>query len=247
VPTNSSVGSTITCCYDLAQIGSDRQLTAHILASMSHLAHHLSQPEEAIGLARQGLERMSAGPRLPELDGLLLALEARGLAVLGQGRACIRLLDRAEGALTRHPDEAPSPWVSRFDEAALANETARSLCQLGDLHEAGRQAERIITLRPPDRARSRAFGQLLLATVLLAQGRLDEACALAHEVLAATRHLGSYLVVQQLLDLRQRLAPQRSSAAATMFLGSLDEALRERRWLFPGETHGQPVVAAGQP
>jgi hypothetical protein len=36
---------------DLVKVGGDRQFGAHILASMSHLAHHLDQPEEAIQLA----------------------------------------------------------------------------------------------------------------------------------------------------------------------------------------------------
>jgi hypothetical protein len=140
--------------YDLAEVGGDRQLAAHILASMSHLAHHLAQPDETVSLARQGQEQLSPGPRLPELEALLLALEARGLAALGDGQVCIQLLDQAEAVLTQPPDETPSPWVSRFDEAALANEAARTLRVLGDLHEAGRQAERIIALRPRDRTRS---------------------------------------------------------------------------------------------
>jgi ATP/maltotriose-dependent transcriptional regulator MalT len=212
---------------------------------MSHLAHHLAQPEEAIGLAQQGQETLSAGPPLPELKALLLAVEGRGLAALGQGRACVQLLDQAEMALTQLPDEAPSPWVSRFDEGALANETARSLCHLGDVRAAGSHAERVIALRPSERTRSRAFGQLLLATVHIAQGRLDEACVLAHEVLGATRHLGSYVVIRHLLDLRQHLAAHRAGETATEFLGSLDEELRQRRWLAPGE--GQRGVSAGRP
>lgn len=233
--------------HDLAQIGTEHQLAAHILASMSHLSHHLAHPQEAISYAQRGRDQLSAGPRHPELEARLLALEARGLAALGQGPACAQLLGQAEAVLGREPDEPPSPWVSRFDEAALANETARSLYQLGDLHEAGKQAERIIALRSPDRIRSRAFGQLILVMVLLAHGRLEAACAAANEVVTATRHLGSYLVVRHLLKVRRRLVSQRTNATASAFLGSLDEALRERRWLIPGEEHRQPPAAVSQP
>lgn len=232
---------------DLAQVGADRQLTAHILGSMSHLANYLAQPDEAVGLAQRGRNWLSGGPRHPELEALLLALEARGRGTLAQGRACAQLLHQAETALTAAPDEPRSPWISRFDEAALANETARSLCQLGDLRTAGGQAERIIALRPRERTRSRAFGQLILVTVLLARGKLEEACQVAHEVLAATGHLGSYPIVRQLLSLQQRLTPHRSNAAASALLGSLEEALRERRWLDPGNGSGQPASAAGRP
>jgi hypothetical protein len=218
---------------DLVQFSRDRQLTAHILASTSHLAYHMSRHAEGIGLARRGRDVLAGGARQPELDARLLALEARGLAQRGQARACVRLLERARATLDTAPGAEISPWISRFDEAALAAEAARCLYQLGELDAAGRQAGRVVALRTGERVRSRALGQLTLVTVLLAQGRLEQACTVAKEVLAATRHLGSYLVVQQLLTLRRRLAPQRANAAASELIGRLEEALHERRWLAP--------------
>jgi hypothetical protein len=59
----------------------------------------------------------------------------------------------------------------------LASEAARCLQQLGKFEAAAREAKRIIAVRPTSHARSRAFGQLLLANVLLAQGELVEVCA----------------------------------------------------------------------
>jgi len=235
--------------FDLSQVGNDPQLMAHILASRSHLASHLDQPEYAIGLARRAQEVLSRGPRQPELEAQLLAMEARGLAARQNARDCIRQLNRAEHALTLRPAEPRSPWVSGFDEAALAIESARCFSDLGDLGAAGRHAERIVALRARDRPRSRAFGQLALVTVLVSQGRLEEACALTQEVLVATRHLSSYPVVQQLVDVRQRIAAQRTTSITAVFLGSLDVALRERRWLHPSllgqQAHEQPPDAVG--
>ena len=46
----------------------------------------------------------------------------------------------------------------------------------------------MVTLRPSHRTRSRAFGQLALADVLVAQGRPDEACTIVAEALGATKH-----------------------------------------------------------
>jgi hypothetical protein len=107
--------------------------------------------------------------------------------------------------------------------------------QLGDLGEAQRQAERIIVLRPGERTRSRAFGQLILVTVLIRQGKPDEACAVAQQVLDATQSLGSYLVIQQLLDLEPLLEPHRTDTVVADFLACFGEALRERtsfcQWL----------------
>ncbi len=218
----------------LVQVGGDRQLSAHVLGSMSHLASHLDQPGEAIVLARQGQAVLRAGPANPGLEARLLALQARGFA--GQqhrDRAeCVKLLLNAEKALAASPAEPASPWVSYYDEGSLASEAARCMRQLGDLAEARRQAERIITLRPSHRTRSRAFGQLALVTVLVAQGKPDEACGIAYDVLAATQSLGSFLVIGQLLDLQQLLQPHRGSTVVADFLTCLAETLKERLWLY---------------
>lgn len=218
----------------LVQVGGDHQLSAHVLGSMSHLASHLDQPDEAIELARQGQAVLRTGAACPGLEARLLALEARGFA--GQdnkdaGR-CVKLLLRAEKALENTPAEPASPWVSHFDEGSLASEAARCMRQLGDLDEARRQAERIVTLRPGHRTRSRAFGQLALITVLVAQGEPDEACGIAYDVLTATHSLGSFLVFGQLLELRQALQPHRSSTVVGNFLACLEETVRERLWLY---------------
>ena len=217
---------------DLVKLGHDRQLGVHILASMSHLAHHRGKLADAIQYARRGREALARGPRLPELEARLLAMQARGFAALRRSEDCTRLLIEAERVLEAQPAEERSPWVSHFDEGSLANEAARCLRQLGDLGQAERQAERVIELRPGDRTRSRAFGQLILVTVLIAQGRPDEACAVAQEVLDATQQLGSYLVIQQLLDLKRLLEPHRGTQVVAEFLNCLDEALRERVWLY---------------
>lgn len=227
---------------DLVKLGTDRQLGVHILASMSHLANHRGKSAEAIQYAERGRRVLARGSRLPQLEARLLAMQARGFAGLGRRDESTRLLGEAERLVERSPEVMPSTWVSSFDEGSLANEASRCLRQLGDLSGARRQAERVIELRPGDRTRSRAFGQLLLATVLIPQGRLDEACALAQEVLGATQQLGSGLVHEQLLDLRLRLEPHRDTAVVADFLEQLDESLQQRTWLYQWMTQGgQPT------
>jgi hypothetical protein len=79
--------------------------------------------------------------------------------------------------------------------------------------------------------------------VLIAQGKPDEACALAQVVLDATQQLGSYLVIKQFLDLKQLFEPHRAaSETVAAFLPCLEEALRERLWLYQWLTmdrHGE--------
>lgn len=214
------------------KVGGDRQLGVHVLASMSHLAHHRRKPVDAIRFAQRGRRLLARGPRHPELEARVLAMEACGFAALRKTKECTKLLLDAERTLVATPREERSRWTSTFDEGSLASTAARCLRQLGDLTEAARQAERIIELRQGGQTRSRAFGQLILATVLIAQGRLGEACALTREILDATQQLGSYLVIKQLVDLKKLLSAHRHDRSVAEFLTHLDEALRERMWLY---------------
>jgi hypothetical protein len=121
--------------------------------------------------------------------------------------------------------------LSCFDEGALASETARCMGRLGYLPEARRQAERVLALRPRSRTRSRALGQIILATVLIAEGEADEACEVAREAMESTQSLGSRQVVHQLLALEPLLEAHRANSGVAGFLESLPEALDRRRWL----------------
>jgi 8-oxo-dGTP diphosphatase len=186
-----------------------------------------------MALARRGTARLGAKPSNPELAARLLAMQARGLAGVGDATACARILLRAEEVLGGGFGQAPSPWVSRFDEASLASEAARCLRQLGDLEAARRHAEQVIALRDVERARSRALGQLMLASILVARGELDGACTIGYEVISGTHALGSGVVVRQLDGLRGLLEPYRSARVVAEFLSHLSDALRERAWLSP--------------
>ena len=219
-----------------AAVGGDSQLAAHVLGSMSHLAVHQGDPDHAVRLACQGQEALAKAPPNPALAARLLALQARGLAAMPQpdAAACGKVLLRAEQTLADKPADPPSPWISRFDEGSLASEAARSLRQLGQLQGAARQARRIIEIRPESHARSRAFGQLLLANILISQGQPDEACAAGREALAALQSLSSCLVVQELRKLAKRLEPCQASRIVAEYLMAVDDALHERLRVIPG-------------
>jgi hypothetical protein len=90
------------------------------------------------------------------------------------------------------------------------------------------QAKRIISLRPSHRTRSRAFGQLALASVLIAQQEPDQAVGIAADVLNATQSLGSYLVISQLIQLQRQLEPYSGNAVVAEFLDCLQDAVRDR-------------------
>ncbi len=221
-----------TRARDLSGVGDDSHLRVHVLASLAHLAHHRARPDDAIDYAAQGQQELTAGPSHPELAARLWALQARGHAAAGRSRETRALPGRAETALQGGNGAAPSPWVSPFDAGSLAGEAARCMRQLGDLPAAQHHAQRVLELWPAGRTRSRAFGHLTLAGVLIERGELEQACTVATDVLRTTGSLGSYLVIRQLRDLRDQLHPHRATTCARDFLDHLAEALRQREWLY---------------
>jgi len=216
---------------DLVAVGGDRQLCAHVHASLSHLAHHRAQPARGLVHVRRGLRALGRGPAVPELHGRLFAMQARAVAAQGDGPGAVALLLDAERALCAPGGGDRSPWISGFDIGSLAAEAARCMRDVGDLAEMRRQAELIVASRPQDRARSRAFGLLLLADAAVRQGHPDEACDLVRHVLASTQHLGSALVVRQLGELAGRLGTYASrDQVVSGTLEHLHEELRRRTW-----------------
>lgn len=215
----------------LARVGQDRHLVGHIYGSLSHLAIHSRRPQSGLDYAKLGCAALNAGPRHDGMKARLYAMQARGHAANRDGDLCLEVLRRAERALAQPPSDSASPWVSTFDEASLAVETARCLHELGQPGPARREAEKAVGLRPRERTRSRAHAQLMLVSSLVAQGNPDQACRVAEEVLDATSGLGSYLVAQQLQRLTFALKPYRQNRDVVAFLEKLTNELRDRRWL----------------
>ncbi|MGL5809658.1 MAG: hypothetical protein ACRCYQ_06925 [Nocardioides sp.] len=156
---------------------------------------------------------------------------------------CHSLLAEAEGRLGGGADDGRSPWISGFDQGSPASEATRCMQQLGDLGEAERRARQVVALRPRERVRSRAFGQLQLAATLTERGQLDEACEIGQEVIASTQSLGSYLVTQRLHHLQRLLEPHRGAQTVNELLARLEDSLRERMVLLRCITQSGPPGA----
>ena len=219
----------LTRALMFAETSQDRHLAAQVCASLSHLAHDTRRPQLGMEYAHRGQVYLRSTAPHGGLEARLLAMQARGLAAQRDGTRCMDALRQAEHALTGEPP--PSPWVSGFDEASLAAEAARCFTALDQPAAARQQAELVVELRPVDRPRSRALGQLMLASALVAQARGEEACVVARQALAATRGLSSYLVVRELDRLRPALVQLRGCPQVREFLNDLGGELRERQWL----------------
>ncbi|MGW3352163.1 hypothetical protein ACWDA3_53470 [Nonomuraea rubra] len=218
---------------DFAGLGNDRQLESHVLGSISHITLHLGRASEAVAHAERGMAILKrARASAPAIHARLLARAASGLAAQEDAARSARLLVRAEDLLGQRPQRAPSPWTAPYDEATLALDTARCLLRCGQPAGSQHHARRFLDIRAASRTRSRALGQMTLASALLQQDQLDEACALITEAVHNTRSLSSLVVTRHLTELRARLQAHHGHQGAADCLDVLDGAYRERCWLY---------------
>ncbi|WP_338677289.1 helix-turn-helix transcriptional regulator [Streptomyces sp. SCSIO 30461] len=229
----------------LARVAGDLPLAAHVAASSSHLALQTGDAAGAAGWARSGLGLAAQGPRIPALTARLHTMRARALAAEHQHASAMRALDDAHRDLETAGAGAMHPWLSPFDAAALASESALTLRDLGQYDKALTAAERAVALREDGRARSLALSRITLAAIYVHRSDLDAAVTVGHELLMTSPTLGSVRVVQELDSLRRLLEPHRGYLPVREYLTRFDDARRARMLLLadiiPPSSGGTPV------
>ncbi|MEU8701717.1 regulator [Streptomyces sp. NPDC048680] len=196
----------------LAQAAGDRAYGSYVLITMSRQAVYLGHGREAVQLARVAQQGIgSAAPNA--VLALLHAVEARGHGVLGEAKACLASLARAERALeiARNGDDVPH-WARCFDEAQLADEFGHCHRDLQQYRAAAQHAERSLQLRSPAYARSRLFCRVVLASARLGLGELDQACRLGAEAAQQAAEMRSVRATEYVRDFERRLEPFRDAA-----------------------------------
>ncbi|RMB85485.1 hypothetical protein CTZ28_11830 [Streptomyces shenzhenensis] len=214
----------------LARTSGDLPLAAHVAASSSHLALQTGDPVAAVEWARTGLELATQGPRIPALTARLHTMQARALAAAEQHAPAARALEAAQRDLEGGAD-AEHPWLSPFDAAALASESALILRDLERLDDALQHAEQAVALRETGRARSLALSQISLVEIQVRRRELDAAVHAAHALLSTSPTLGSIRVVQQLDELRHLLEQHKAYRPVPEYLVRFDDARRARMLL----------------
>ncbi|MEE1930682.1 hypothetical protein V1J52_21230 [Streptomyces sp. TRM 70351] len=215
----------------LSQSLTDVTAGANVMAGMSHLALQTDQVDTAADLARSGLARLADGPQVPTLTARLHAMEARALAQLNTEPEAQRALETAREALALARTEPTSRWVAPFDEAALASEAASALLDLGALKAAAKEAKHALALRDASRVRSRAFGQVTLARILLAQGHPDAACSVGTELLNASQSVTSLRLSRQLALLQADFGPYQQIPEVRELLLRMTSTAQHRKLL----------------
>ena len=126
----------------LAQSAADRRLACSVMSAMSHQATYLGHLPEAVNLARAAREGLR-DQATPALTAQFLTMEARALASSGDTHGCHSALAAVERAF-QVPEPGVDPeFISYFNEAELAAETAHCFRDLGDARRS----------RPPRRPR----------------------------------------------------------------------------------------------
>lgn len=192
--------------FRMAKAAGDRPLCGRILCGMSHQANFLGYYQYAVDLARAA-QRGAKGYATPTVMALFHAMEARGLASLGdeKGVTCA-LLSVERWYAQSHPENDPL-WARSFDGAAMCAEFAHCFRDLGMPNFAHDHAIASIRESSATYVRNLSFCRTVLATSHLLNNELDQALVVAREVISSAATLKSFRVRSYLDDFRQRLSP----------------------------------------
>ncbi|MEV0407279.1 helix-turn-helix transcriptional regulator [Actinoallomurus sp. NPDC050550] len=188
---------------DLADAGGDHHLAAYALVRRALVTLYRDDAEQTIELARQA----QSGDVPPRIRGLAAQREAQGHALAGDYDACMRSLDQARAFLARHMDASGSPVIGTTNLTDPA-EMVRGWC-LYDLGRPRTAAQVIETqfARVPERAtRTRVRFGTRRALAYAADGEIDHACQLTHELLLGVTTVGSATVSSDLRALARMLS-----------------------------------------
>jgi tetratricopeptide (TPR) repeat protein len=207
--------------YDVAMTAAgeadDDALAAWVLANLSYLNAHRGATRAALEAVQGAAGRAARCANVTTQHAWLAALEAELHAGLGDAKAVRAALRRAERAVERARPEARRPGIDFFTPARLPAYMGSCYMLLGQAKLAQRFSSEALRLLGP-RARSRWFVRLDLATTLVQQGELEEACSVASQSLVVLSGDDWTLRLEQRVqDFRQTLEPFATADAVRTF------------------------------
>lgn len=209
----------------LAEASRSVELGAHILAGLSDQATLTGHPGEGLKFAEAGQIGLAKGHSDACLADLL-ALEARALAAMGDGRSAARRVAESERRFADVDHTREPEWARFIDVAYLNGEYANAFRDLADPTTARGFAE----LSAADAARQGRGRRGALAHATLARAALDD-----HDLIAASAEgirtanlavgVDSSRSREAITDLRVRMRKHRRSGAVREFLDATDTLL----------------------
>ena len=217
---------------DLAMRAGDRLYAAEVLATMSRMTVRIGEntPAEqdtvrfgrqAVALARAGLT-ITQGTATPAQAARLHALEARGLALLGEANAARRAMLAAQRLYESVRPGEESPWLDFYTEHALIADVGLSLGNIGEINQAVTLSTTALQGCEPWRVRGRSLVQTHVALAHLRNRDLEQAAAYGRDALRTATDVSSTMIAQRLRTLHRQVQPLR---AGSPHLRELDERL----------------------
>ncbi|MGH2457166.1 MAG: transcriptional regulator, partial [Candidatus Limnocylindria bacterium] len=201
----------------LAQESGDAAMGAAVLADMSDQARMQGYPREALQLARTGRQGLTQNPS-PACASILLALEARAHAALGNSGSAVRAVLESEHVFEGIDTSEEPEWARFIDDTHLSGIWAEVFADLDRPVETARFARRSISAaEDQSRSRREALSQVALARAGMARRDLDGALRAARRAVDLSTTVHSSRCLDAVRDLRSRLSPYRSVAQAREF------------------------------
>jgi hypothetical protein len=189
----------------MAQTAGDRRLASSVLSAMSHQATFIGRYRDAVDLARAGIAGI-ATDGTPTLRAQFHAMEARGLARLGDTRQCdLAMADAVTQFDRRNVDDEPA-WITYFNEAELAAEMGHCFRDLGRPEGVAQHLALDVAQGDGTNVRSDFFATMVLADAHAAAGEAEEACRVAGLAMVAGEQLKSARCAAYVTEFRRRLA-----------------------------------------
>lgn len=214
----------------LAAEAGDRTVYASVLRTMSEHALEVGHRRAALRLAEAAARAAPADT--PAHDrALLLAQLALAQAATGDGEGAAATLAEAERHRVPAPGAALRGTALPSSRASFAHCRGRTLAALGDRAAAVAALRSSVEHHPATAHLHRALTHAELARLLLADGRLGEACTAWHRFLDDYPHLRSGRADRALAELRGNLRAHAAHPPARALLCRADAAgRREGPW-----------------
>ncbi|WP_313888201.1 hypothetical protein [Lentzea alba] len=191
-----------TQALNLAVQAGDRLYAANALAEMSRVTIDVGQdPHHAAALARSAVQ-LANGDATPALGAYLHAIEARGLALLGDVKGTQTALDNAQRSFDR--DGTEPDWLSFYGASDLMSDIGQCLRDTGRPQQGVALLERALDTLPEHRVTARAKTQIHIAAAYLELRDYEKADQVTADALAAISTLSSSRIVERVKGLRRR-------------------------------------------
>jgi len=210
---------------DLAQDAGNPLTYAIALRAMSSQALQLGHHPHARSLAESAVDVAGTNNHGPAAAFLLSQLAVTH-AYDGQRRSAILELSEAEASLELQ--DSPSGPFNSYSRAGFEYQRAQAFLALGMRAEAIRALRISARNREPHERRASALTEFQLGEVLLALGRLDEACLRWERFLNHSRYVRSARIDRALIELQRRLHSYKRQRQAGAVWDRLNALLSRR-------------------